>query len=128
MSTVRLRGSPGIRGCGSDVATHHVPCHVATRHPHGHVHGSATISTEPVGSAPDTVHVLRFPTYVRSRVRRLNGHGVPYPEHGYVRNRHDASLNIAVNVATALSFRKLVASRLRIARHVDKVEDCLSEA
>lgn len=84
------------------------PCHVvATRHTHRHVRGRTTISTELVGSAPDMVHVLRFPTYVRSRVRRLNGDGVPYPEHGYVRNRHDASLSIAVNAATALSFRKL---------------------
>lgn len=98
----------GIRGCGLDVATHHVPCHVvATRHTHRHVRGPTTISTELVGSAPDMVHVLRFPTYVRSRVRRLNGNGVPYPEHGYVRNRHDVSLSIAVNASTALSFRKL---------------------
>lgn len=56
---------------------------VVTRHTHGHA-----CSDDPglVGSASDRVHVLRFPTYVRSRVRRLSGE-TTYPERGYASDR-----------------------------------------
>jgi len=98
--TVRL--SDSIRGCGLDVATHHVPCRCNASHTQTRAWPGDDL--DGIGSASDTVHVLRFPTYVRSRVRRRRG--AVSRTRLYERNRHDASLSVAVNAANALSFRK----------------------
>lgn len=128
-STVRLWGSPGYSRLrfGRRDAPRPV-CHVATRHTHGHVHGSTTISAELVGSAPDTVHVLRFPTYVRSRVRRLNGDGVPYPEHvtrGIDTTRRSTSPLMSRPLCHSANSRH--RDCVLPDTYVDKVENCFSE-